>query len=83
MDLHMPQLDGIGATRLIRQEASDDSPYIIAMTADMTQGVKEECLDAGMNDYISKPVTFKELDLAVKRALKSMDSKLTLKSIDL
>ena len=83
MDLHMPQLDGIGATRLIRQEASDDSPYIIAMTADMTQGVREECLDAGMNDYISKPVTFKELDLAVKRALKSMDSKLTLKSIDL
>jgi signal transduction histidine kinase/ActR/RegA family two-component response regulator len=83
MDLHMPQLDGIGATRLIRQEASDDSPYIIAMTADMTQGVREECLDAGMNDYISKPVTFKELDSAVKRALKSMDSKLTLKSIDL
>lgn len=83
MDLHMPQLDGIGATRLIRQEASDDSPYIIAMTADMTQGVREECLDAGMNDYINKPVTFKELDSAVKRALQSMDSKSTLKSIGL
>ena len=83
MDLHMPKLDGIGATRLIRQEASDDSPYIIAMTADITEGVRQECIDAGMNDYISKPVTFKELDSAVKRALKSMDSKSTLKSIDL
>ncbi|WP_434685938.1 ATP-binding protein [Pseudanabaena minima] len=83
MDLHMPQLDGIGATRLIRQEISDYSPYIIAMTADMTQGVRQECLDSGMNDYISKPVTFKELASAVKRALKSMDSKSTLKSIDL
>ncbi|MFM7600982.1 MAG: ATP-binding protein [Pseudanabaena sp.] len=83
MDLHMPQLDGIGATRLIRQEVSGDYPYIIAMTADITQGARQECLDAGMNDYISKPVTFKELDLAVKRALKSLDLKSTLKSIDL
>jgi CheY-like chemotaxis protein len=53
------------------------------MTADITEGVRQECIDAGMNDYISKPVTFKELDSAVKRALKSMDSKSPLKSIDL
>jgi signal transduction histidine kinase/ActR/RegA family two-component response regulator len=77
MDLHMPKLDGIGATRVIRQEVSDDHPYIIAMTADITQGVRQDCLDAGMNDYISKPVSFKELDEAVKRALKSINSKST------
>jgi signal transduction histidine kinase/ActR/RegA family two-component response regulator/methyl-accepting chemotaxis protein len=81
MDLHMPQLGGIEATKLIRQEMAD-SPYIIAMTADITQGVRQECLDAGMNDYISKPVTFNDLVSAVKRALNSMDSKLTLKSVD-
>ena len=77
MDLHMPKLDGIGATRVIRQDVSDDQPYIIAMTADITQGVRQDCLDAGMSDYISKPVSFKELDEAVKRALKSIDSKST------
>jgi signal transduction histidine kinase/CheY-like chemotaxis protein/HAMP domain-containing protein len=81
MDLHMPKLDGIGATKLIRQEMAD-SPYIIAMTADITQGVRQECLDAGMNDYVSKPVTFNDLVSAVKRASKSIDSKSTLKSVD-
>ncbi len=80
MDLHMPQLDGIGATRLIRQEISDYFIYIIAMTADMTQGVKQECLDAGMNDYIGKPVTFKDLASSVERALESIDSKSTFSS---
>ena len=77
MDLHMPKLDGIGATRVIRQDVPDDQPYIIAMTADTTQGVRQDCLDAGMSDYISKPVSFKELDEAVKRALKSINSKST------
>jgi signal transduction histidine kinase/CheY-like chemotaxis protein/HAMP domain-containing protein len=81
MDLHMPKLDGIGATKLIRQEMTD-SPYIIAMTADITQGVRQECLDAGMNDYVSKPVTFNDLVSAVKRASISIDSKSTLKSVD-
>lgn len=52
MDLHMPVMNGLEATTIIRQ--THDMP-IVAMTADAIEGVKEECLIAGMNDFISKP----------------------------
>jgi signal transduction histidine kinase/CheY-like chemotaxis protein/methyl-accepting chemotaxis protein len=68
MDLHMPELDGLSATRIIRQQISSN-PYIVAMTADTRQGVKVECISAGMNDYISKPIQFNDLAEAIKRAL--------------
>ncbi|MBE9126471.1 MULTISPECIES: PAS domain S-box protein [unclassified Coleofasciculus] len=57
MDVQMPEMDGLDATRHIRQEWSSPSqPWIIAMTAHAMQGDKEQCLQAGMNDYISKPI---------------------------
>ena len=57
MDLHMPEMDGLEATRTI-VNSMDVSlrPKIIAMTADAMSGDREKCIDAGMDDYISKPV---------------------------
>ena len=60
MDLQMPEMDGLEATRAIR-ESSSRQPVIIALTANTMQGDEEECLKAGMNDYIGKPVNLEEL----------------------
>jgi PAS domain S-box-containing protein len=57
MDVQMPEMDGLEATRLIRQEwDSATQPWIIAMTAHARPSDQEECLQAGMNRYISKPI---------------------------
>ena len=50
----MPQMDGLETTRIIRINQIDQ-PVIIAMTANAIQGDKQICLEAGMDDYISKP----------------------------
>ncbi|MBN9299882.1 MAG: PAS domain S-box protein [Filimonas sp.] len=54
MDVRMPEMDGISATRLIRSQGFDAVP-IIALTASAVKGEREKCLDAGMNDFLSKP----------------------------
>lgn len=60
MDVQMPELDGLQATRLIRQQRGSQ-PIIIAMTANAMQGDRDDCIRAGMDDYISKPVKPEEL----------------------
>jgi len=61
MDMQMPVMDGIQATRLIRQLPEGKDLPIIAMTAAATETDRENCLAAGMNDYISKPIVATEL----------------------
>ena len=57
MDMHMPELDGLEATRLIRGYAGPEELPIIAMTAAALAGDRQCCLDAGMNDFVVKPVS--------------------------
>jgi len=65
MDVNMPKLNGHEATRMIRQFYNDKLP-IIAMTANVMGKDKQLCLEAGMNDYISKPIEFEMLDKLIR-----------------
>ena len=68
MDVQMPEMDGLEATRRIRADMpSENQPAIIAITANALQGDREMCLNAGMNDYISKPFEVRELIEALKK----------------
>lgn len=63
MDVQMPEMDGITATRQICQTwAPCDRPQIIAVTANAMLGDRDECLQAGMTDYLSKPIRLKKLE---------------------
>ena len=75
MDVQMPEMDGLEASRQIRQASSDldgdtqsQRPRIIAMTANAMVGDREMCIEAGMDDYISKPIRIEELVEALKKA---------------
>jgi CheY-like chemotaxis protein len=60
MDLQMPEMDGFAATRYIRNNLHMQTP-IIAMTATAMKDEEWQCLDSGMNDYMTKPFEFTEL----------------------
>jgi PAS domain S-box-containing protein len=69
MDMQMPELDGLDATRHIRKEISDKrQPRIIATTANAMEGDRELCLEAGMDDYVSKPLRIDELVRALSES---------------
>ena len=68
MDVQMPEMDGLEATRrLCAQIPAPQRPHIIAMTANAMQGDREMCLEAGMDDYLSKPIRVDELVQALNR----------------
>jgi signal transduction histidine kinase/DNA-binding response OmpR family regulator len=76
MDVQMPEMDGLEATRQIRSAfPPDKQPRIVAMTANAMQGDREECLAAGMNDYVSKPIQVKELQVALEKWGKAQASR--------
>jgi signal transduction histidine kinase/CheY-like chemotaxis protein/ligand-binding sensor domain-containing protein len=66
MDVQMPEMDGLETTQKIRS-LSGKQPIIIAMTANAMQGDREQCIQAGMNDYISKPVNLDELMKTIEK----------------
>jgi PAS domain S-box-containing protein len=79
MDVQMPEMDGLEATRLIRDPRSAVQRHeipIIAMTAHAMQGDRERCLEAGMNDYVTKPVSAQALADAVERWLPRDDGEI-------
>jgi len=72
MDVQMPEMDGFEATKMIRNPQSnviDHDIPIIAMTAHAMKGDRKRCIDAGMNDYVSKPIQPQELLEAIEKHL--------------
>jgi two-component system, sensor histidine kinase len=69
MDMQMPRLDGLAATRALRQLPLPAQPWVVAMTANAFDEDRRACLDAGMDDFISKPATLTALRGAFTRFL--------------
>ncbi len=67
MDVQMPELDGFSAVKMIRSDKRFKELPIIAMTANAMKGDKERCLEAGMNDYVAKPINTEELFTTLRR----------------
>ena len=68
MDIQMPEMDGVTATKRIRQSIQNQ-PYIIALTANALEADRQICLDAGMNDFITKPIVIAELTRVLSQYL--------------
>ena len=61
MDIQMPVMDGLTATKLIREIYTGSYIKIVAMTANAMDGDRQACLDVGMDDYVSKPITIQDV----------------------
>lgn len=71
MDCEMPEMDGYSATKAIRKiEGKEKHVPIVAITAHAMRGDRELCIEAGMDDYISKPITKESIENVIERALK-------------
>ncbi len=76
MDLQMPELDGMGATRKIRESDGQRSDVpIVALTANAFTDVREQCKDAGMNDFLTKPLRVNELAETLEKWINGAESK--------
>src|SRR6266403_1965438 len=84
MDCQMPEMDGYETARRIRTRSGNfRQPYIIAMTAHAMSGDSEKCLEAGMNDYISKPIQLDAFAAALARGLSKKVETTPLNSLNL
>jgi CheY-like chemotaxis protein len=69
MDIQMPEMDGLEATKRIRQLAGYAKTPIVALTSFAMAGDRERCLDAGMTEYMSKPFSFRALGQLLRTLL--------------
>lgn len=76
MDILMPEMDGIEATRRLRQQYPQNAPVIIALTANAEESDQQTYLAAGMSDYLSKPITKTALEAVLSRWLQPSSAKL-------
>jgi PAS domain S-box-containing protein len=67
MDVQMPEMDGLEATRRIRARSFGQDVVVIAMTANALEGDRDQCLQAGMDDYLAKPIRFEQVAEALER----------------
>ncbi len=74
MDIQMPEMDGVEATNEIIKKYGDKRPFIVAMTANAMKGDREKFLDAGMDDYISKPISMDAVIQALEKFGKKISS---------
>jgi CheY-like chemotaxis protein len=69
MDMQMPEMDGLAATRALRRELADDrQPLVVAMTANVQVEDRQACEQAGMDDFMAKPIRPADLQRVVERA---------------
>ena len=69
MDLSLPVIDGLAATRLIRKVPALQSTPIIAVSAHDTSDFQDEAVEAGCNSYVTKPIDFNELEQLIQQLL--------------
>eukprot|EP01087_Luapelamoeba_hula_P014894 TRINITY_DN4422_c0_g1_i1.p1 TRINITY_DN4422_c0_g1~~TRINITY_DN4422_c0_g1_i1.p1 ORF type:complete len:1096 (-),score=173.28 TRINITY_DN4422_c0_g1_i1:22-3309(-) len=75
MDLHMPVLDGLGCQKALLERLTPEAmPFVIAVTADVTQGIEMRCREAGMVGYLSKPLTKNHIDQMLQQVLAAVVS---------
>ena len=70
MDIQMPEMDGMKATRPLREGLTLKNLPVIALTANVMVGDKERCLEAGMDDFLGKPINVTELENILSKWLK-------------
>ncbi|MFI5138461.1 MAG: ATP-binding protein [Sphingobacteriales bacterium] len=76
MDIQMPEMDGLEAARQIIEKYKDNAPPIIAMTANVLSEDEQECKQAGMKDFISKPFTIERLENVIHKWTRQNENKL-------
>ena len=77
MDVQMPEMDGFEATAAIREKEKETNNHIpiVALTAHAMKGDRERCLEAGMDDYVAKPIKPEELFTTINRVIKKTSPK--------